>query len=169
MKKHSVLKNYRFLAIMLSAMIAGCIADARDNCTTSTNTGDILFYHDVPKDNAYFVGGVLGKMPANKNIKDLQCFGRLSKCGSANFGFISATPRDATHYTVGGGIGGVIINGWDDSDGEPEPDTAKVMATNYWNHIYGGSTDWTGVENYDGCEFLNAAPVVTVPWPNPGE
>ena len=151
------------------AMIAGCIADARDNCTVSTNTGDILFYHDVPKDNAYFVGGVLGKMPANKTIKDLQCFGRLSKCGSANFGFISATPRDATHYIVGGGIGGVIINGWDDSDGEPEPDTAKVMATNYWNHIYGGTTDWTGVENYDGCEFLNAAPEVTVPWPNPGE
>ena len=155
--------------LITDAMIAGCIADARDNCTVSTNTGDILFYHDVPKDNAYFVGGVLGKMPANKTIKDLQCYATITKGNCANFGFISATPRDATHYIVGGGIGGKFIKEWDDSDGEPEAKTTSVTDSNFYNYIYGGSTDWTGVEDYDGCVYLKSKPEVTVPWPNPGE
>ena len=29
---------------------------------------------------------------------------------------------------------------------------------NWFNHIYGGTTDWSGVTGYDGCERLAAAP-----------
>ncbi len=151
------------------AMIAGGIADARDNCSTIINTGDILLMHDIPDGNTYYVAGALGKMPANKNIKDIQCYATITKGNCANFGFISATPRDATHYIVGGGIGGKFIKKWDDSDGEPEAKTTSVTDSNFYNYIYGGSTDWTGVENYDGCVHLPSKPEVTVPWPDPAQ
>ena len=33
-----------------------------------------------------------------------------------------------------------------------------LTESNWFNHIYGGTTDWTGVTGYDGCERLTAAP-----------
>ena len=154
--------------IITDAMIGGCIADARDNCSTVINTGDIVLMHDIPDGNTYYVGGAFGKMPA-KSIKDIQCYATITKGKSANFGFISATPRDATHKIVGGGIGGKFIKEWDDSDGELVAKTTSITDSNFHNYIYGGSTDWTGVEEYDGCEYLTSKPEVTVPWPDPAQ
>ena len=151
-----------------SAMIGGCIADARDSSSTLINTGDVLLMNNIPDGNTYYVGGAFGKMPG-KSIKDIQCYATITKGNSANFGFVSATPRDDTHKIVGGGIGGKFIKEWDDSDGEPEAKTTSITESNYHNYIYGGSTDWTGVDDYDGCVHLTAKPEVTVPWPNPGE
>ena len=154
--------------IITDAMIGGCIADARDNCSTVINTGDIVLMHDIPDGNTYYVGGAFGKMPA-KSIKDIQCYATITKGKSANFGFISATPRDATHKIVGGGIGGKFIKEWDDSDGELVAKTTSITDSNFYNYIYGGSTDWTGVDDYDGCEYLTSKPEVTVPWPDPAQ
>ena len=33
-----------------------------------------------------------------------------------------------------------------------------LTADNWFNYIYGGTTDWSGVTGYDGCERLTAAP-----------
>ena len=33
----------------------------------------------------------------------------------------------------------------------------------FYDHIYGGTTNWSGIEGYDGCSWLSAAPSVTVP------
>ena len=154
--------------LITDAMIAGGVADARDNSSTVINTGDVVLMHDIPDGNTYYVGGAFGKMPG-KSIKDIQCYATITKGNCANFGFISATPRDATHKIVGGGIGGKFIKEWDDSDGEIVAKTTSITDSNYSNYIYGGSTDWTGVEDYDGCVYLKSKPEVTVPWPNPGE
>jgi hypothetical protein len=32
--------------------------------------------------------------------------------------------------------------------------------SNYYDYIYGGTTDWTGNANYDGCTFLSVVPTI---------
>ena len=39
--------------------------------------------------------------------------------------------------------------------------TLKDNEVYFYDHIYGGTTDWTGVEGYDGCSWLSEAPAVS--------
>jgi hypothetical protein len=45
-----------------------------------------------------------------------------------------------------------------DEEKEAYVETKKIGSGNFYNYIYGGKTDWSGVSNYDGCSALSAAP-----------
>ena len=36
--------------------------------------------------------------------------------------------------------------------------TTPLNADNFYNYLYGGSTDWTGATDYDGCTVLTSKP-----------
>ena len=62
-----------------------------------------------------------------------------------------------------------VINRTEDTDAGGETIVTETItntpgvltADNWFNHIYGGTTDWSGVTGYDGCERLTAAPTFT--------
>ena len=47
----------------------------------------------------------------------------------------------------------------DDEDESQKEKLTPLTADNYFDYIFGGTTDWTGVENYDGCTLLTASPL----------
>ena len=59
-----------------------------------------------------------------------------------------------------------VINRTEDTDAGGETIVTETItntpgvltADNWFNYIYGGTTDWSGVTGYDGCERLTAAP-----------
>ena len=51
---------------------------------------------------------------------------------------------------------------YEDADGDEviAPLWVELSDTNFFDYMYGGTTDWTSVENYDGCSFLSVVPEV---------
>ena len=53
---------------------------------------------------------------------------------------------------------------YDDEEYDEDEDeylTDNISSSNFHKYIYGGgTTDWTGVENYDGCSALASKPAL---------
>jgi hypothetical protein len=69
-----------------------------------------------------------------------------------------ATPLLATNCKLGGRIATVMTQ--DANGDDPAPYWNDVTAENYYDYIYGTVVDWTGVDGYDGCEFLSVKPTL---------
>ena len=73
-------------------------------------------------------------------------------------GMLTATPRSesivVSNFKVGGCVR--IFNTLDEGYV-----TTPLNADNFYNYLYGGSTDWTGATDYDGCTYISALPAVT--------
>jgi hypothetical protein len=54
----------------------------------------------------------------------------------------------------------MYITSWDTEDSEPRAEGEKIDSDNFSNYIYGGETDWTGVDGFDGCSALTSKPTV---------
>ena len=132
------------------------------------------------------IGGIVGYNKAQKEIKNCQSYCTIKafiKKGDtitpyANVGLITGSARAAlganaarTAAVKSCKVGGEIIfnqviNRTEDTDAggdtivtETITNTPGVLtADNWFNYIYGGTTDWSGVTGYDGCERLTAAP-----------
>ena len=89
------------------------------------------------------------------------------KTAYTNVGFITGSLRIPEVLTKGVALQAVVRNcqlggTWlDDYDGSEEVYIGKkINSSNFYNYIYGGDTDWTGVENYDGCTLLTSKPAI---------
>ena len=138
-------------------MVAGCIADARAGATNFTNTGDINILCELAENNGWLVGGCVGKSVENKGLTNIQCFCTFNTKAAQYAGFLIGTPRTSSIKVTSGAVGGncMIYNTEDETY-----KLSKLTKEDYFNYIYGGSTDWTGVDGYDGVTFLTEAPVI---------
>ena len=72
-----------------------------------------------------------------------------------NIGMILGTPRTSSIYVSNCKVGGTAFQ-YDNEDESIKP--LKLTADNFHQFIYGGNTNWTGIDNYDGCTFLAEKP-----------
>ena len=109
-----------------------------------------------------FVGGISGVLNAGCKIVDAVSYCDIIANKVSNVGWITGSARVEGSVLVNNcQLGGdkVTIE-IDEEDEAVIEKRAPLTAENYFNHIYGGTTDWTGVANYDGCTFLTAAPSI---------
>ena len=112
------------------------------NITTTTagavHTGGIAGYSKLPVDGA-------------------KCYCSINTQAHPNTGFIFGNARTSTVIAKNCQIGGEIATKYDED--EDVYLTEKISSNNFYKYIYGGgTTDWTGVENYDGCSALTSKP-----------
>lgn len=125
------------------------------------NTGNIVVQNTTLTEGGKCVckvGGIVGNLTASDVIVGAKCYCKVSvtNIDHATVGYISGSPR--TSATVKDcQLAGVDMV-YDETDLIYRPTTLFEPA-NYYNYIYAGTTDWTGVEGYDGCSYLNSNPL----------
>ena len=142
-------------------------------CENAVNTGNITIVGEIGGiTDASYIGGIIGY--TEEPIVNSTAYCSISALGFTNVGWITGLSR-GTHtlknsegkdYTAeviakNCKIGGSVIEV--EFDVEDESKTEKVTPIteeNYYNYIFGGTTDWTGVENYDGCTYLETKPTI---------
>ena len=126
------------------------------------NTGNITIQNTTIKKGEACkvkVGGIGANVTASDVINGAKCYCGINVSGinHASIGYISGSPRTSATvkdcYLAGYGL---VYDSTDDEYIE----SPLFSATNYFDFIYGGSTAWTGDENYDGCKYLTTKPVV---------
>ena len=131
-------------------------AGAVDSAAQLTNIGDILIADiDVPATSA-FVGGVVGDTLSP--IAGAQSYCTITTENLTNVGWIMGTPRAAATLATNCKVGGKTLGEYDKAD-EVYLEIA-ISDENFFDYIYGGTTDWSGVSNYDGCSALSSKPAI---------
>ena len=138
----------------------------------AVNIGDISFVGIIEGvTDASYVGGIAGY--TEEPIVNATAHCKIS-APDYNVGWITGFSRgthtlknsEGNDYTaeviakdckIGGNAAVIEI--------DPEDETKKekltpITADNYFDYIFGGTTDWTGVENYDGCTYLETKPTI---------
>ena len=120
--------------------------------TNCVNIGEL-----VSTDNAATttVGGIAGM--TTSFITNCQSHCRIAT-HLCTFGIITAAQRTETTLVKNCQVGGVVISEYDED--EDEYIEAKLSSSNYYKYIYGGTTDWSGVEGYDGNTLLSTKPTI---------
>ncbi len=130
-----------------------------------TSAGKITIQNATISGTA-LVGGFWGHCPSVTNGCTSACeIQVIGTTGINNIGMFSGSARSATSLATNCKIGGKIATTttkYEDSDGVEVvgPLWVELSDTNFFDYMYGGTTDWTGVENYDGCSFLSVVPEV---------
>ncbi|MBR0339368.1 MAG: hypothetical protein IIX40_04135, partial [Alistipes sp.] len=143
------------------AYIGGIAGDMdqemKENYWTGTisNIGDIECNGSVK--TGVYVGGIVGD--AAKPFQNAECHCKISTIlyDNMNIGMILGTPRTSSIYVSKCKVGGTAFE-LDEEDQSIEP--LKLTALNFHKYIYGGTTNWTGVVEYDGCTFLAEKPTI---------
>jgi hypothetical protein len=147
----------------LIGLINNTSAAATLSGATFVNTGDVTCSGVVPTN--YFIGSVVGLTKTNVNGASTHC--NLKAVGFSKVGMITGALRSATVVASNCKIGGTICT--KSSMGEAEDGSGDQVVvdeiitldgSNYYDYIYGGTTDWTGNANYDGCTFLSVVPTI---------
>ena len=130
------------------------------------NTGDIEVSGAYGEGKTAYVGGIVGNstMSVNNaesysNIKAFQVVeGTVVKY--TGVGHITGGTRSADLIASNCKIGGTLVGEYNIEDEEFKIE--DISESNFFNFIYGSgeATDWNGTENYDGCSFLAAKPVI---------
>ena len=121
-----------------------------------TNTGDISISGiDVPNETV-FVGGIVGDTLSP--IAGAQSYCTITTENLTNVGWIMGTPRAAATLATNCKVGGKTLGEYDTEDEVYVEIT--ISDENFFNYIYGGTTDWSGVSNYDGCSALSSKPAI---------
>ena len=144
--------------------VVGMIVHSK-NCTgyeNAVNTGNITLIGEISGTTGEsYIGGLYGY--TEEPIVNAQCYCNIVAPGIANTGMVMGVPRAEATLAKNCKLGGTIAftsKETEDSMGETQvvPIVETITEENYFNYIYGGTTDWSGVENYDGCEFLSVKP-----------
>ena len=139
--------------------VVGSQTQSTETWSGIVNTGDILLEGTHVASKTY-VGGIVGA--SSKGIADAQSYCNITNAASApNVGMIIGSPRTSAIVASNCKLGGKIHTNWIASDERYEIIT--LNSSNYADYIYGGTTDWTGVEAYDGCTLLTAKPASPIP------
>ncbi len=142
--------------------IVGKITNSK-SCTgyeNAVNVGDITIVGTIEGvTDASYVGGIAGY--TEEPIINATAHCKIS-APDYNVGWITGVARVkdavvAKDCKIGGNVSVIEI--------DPEDETKKekltpITADNFYNYIFGGTTDWTGVENYDGCTYLDTKPTI---------
>ena len=130
--------------------------------TNTINIGDINVTGTF--NGVVYIGGICAGSSSAGSITNAKCYCNIY---SSNYpaGFIFGTERSTTCKAINCAVGGKIATTttkYEDSDGIEvfAPLWVELSDTNFFDYMYGGTTDWTGVENYDGCSFLSVVPEV---------
>ena len=140
--------------------IWGEVTSASATMTDPINTGNITITNVANASVAdSYVGGIVGKTIAK--VTNAQCYCNIAAAGYTNLGWATGSARVkdsivATNCKFGGNLVEIEI---DDEDESQKEKSTPLTADNYFDYIFGGTTDWTGVENYDGCTLLTASPL----------
>ena len=140
--------------------IWGEVTSASATMTDPINTGNITITNVTNASVAdSYVGGIVGKTIAK--VTNAQCYCNIAAAGYTNLGWATGSARVkdsivATNCKFGGNLVEIEI---DDEDESQKEKSTPLTADNYFDYIFGGTTDWTGVENYDGCTLLTASPL----------
>ena len=120
--------------------------------TNCVNIGEM-----VSTDNAATttIGGIAGM--TTSFITNCQSYCRIAT-PNCTFGIITAAKRTDTTLVKNCQVGGVVISEYDED--EDVYIEAKLSSSNYYKYIYGGTTDWSGVEGYDGNTLLSTRPTI---------
>ena len=161
--------------VAIGGIIGEYMLNSLDNSTWTgevVNTGNITC--TGTHNGTTYVGGIFGE--TNKSFANGKVNCSIYGAGYNNVGMVLGVPRVvevtgadgtvttpgviASNVKVGGKITYSLIG--EDADGNPTSTETEVVlnADNWMNYIYGSTTDWTGVENYDGCSFLSVVPEV---------
>ena len=120
--------------------------------TNCINIGELVSTDNVETTT---VGGIAGM--TTSFITNCQSHCRIATL-HCTFGIITAAKRTETTLVKNCQVGGVVISEYDED--EDEYIEAKLSSSNYYKYIYGGITDWSGVEGYDGNTLLSTKPTV---------
>lgn len=112
---------------------------------------------------AGYIGGIAGYIIAN--ITDSKVYSSVRRNNYLNVGMVTGSARAqdtvvATNCQVGGAFVRTEYDAADEIDKEVK---TPLTSNDYFNYIYGGTTDWTDVESYDGCTLLEAKPSTITP------
>ena len=121
-----------------------------------TNTGDITVSDCTLTDANTFVGGIVGKTATA--IAGAQSYCDILTVGLTNVGWIMGTPRAEATLATNCKIGGTAYGDYDDEDEFYKK--IPISEKNYFDYIYGGTTDWGTSTNYDGCTPLESKPSI---------
>ena len=138
--------------------ISGAITGGLAPNGALANVGDITV-EKVTLESAgvYCVGGIVGSSVVS--VDGAQCYCNLNGEGKSGVGYIFGNARSETVVATNCQIGGEIATEYDED--EDVYLTEKISSNNFHKYIYGGgTTDWTGVENYDGCSALTTKPAL---------
>jgi hypothetical protein len=116
------------------------------------NIGDLVSTDNVATTT---LGGIVGM--TTSFITNCQSHCRIAT-HLCTFGIITAAKRTDTTLVKNCQVGGVVISEYDED--EDVYIEAKLSSSNYYKYIYGGTTDWSGVEGYDGNTLLPTKPTV---------
>ena len=123
---------------------------------TYVNTGDIAVERVAGSTYPIHVGGIAATATVNLENAKCYCSIRVDDDPNTYMGWITSAVRSETVIAKNCELGGKLLGAWDDEDQVYEE--TKLNSSNYYNYIYGGTTDWTGVTDYDGCTLLSAKP-----------
>jgi hypothetical protein len=157
--------------------IGGIAGEGAANYTCGVNVGNITVVRPEGSASAYNIGGIIGTSTGSISGVESYCNIEAIGLNDQYVGMIKGAPRATTTTDTEGTttttfnivtnckLGGRIAtttSTTEDSDGNTVtgPSWIEITADNFYNYIYGGTTDWTGVENYDGCSFLSVAPTI---------
>jgi hypothetical protein len=105
---------------------------------------------------AAYTGGIVGS--SSVSVDGAQCYCDLNGEGKSGVGFIFGNARSQSVVATNCKIGGKIATTYDEEYEEYKFE--NINNSNFYKYLYGSTTDWTGVENYDGCSLLSAMPVL---------
>jgi hypothetical protein len=110
-----------------------------------------------------YVGGVVGTTSVGVANAKSYC-NIVVPDGSAVGAIMGSSRADniiASNCELGGAIA-FTTQTVEDSEGDTEvrPVYQTLAPENYFNYIYGGTTQWAEGSNYDGCTFLSAKPTI---------
>ena len=164
--------------------LGGCFASSGSkapaaNFENIVNTGDVNIFkkfddsypYDLNKKSMQIAG--IGNVSAGSSMANATCYCNLYVEDAYSereidgvlyvnsYGFITGLPRNATAPQLSNcKVGGMLVSHWDYTDIVPTPRGELITESNYTEYIYGGTTDWTGVTNYDGCTCIDEAPTI---------
>jgi hypothetical protein len=151
--------------------IAGLLGSLNTNSLPATahyvNTGKLVLSGSTGSKNGVrgplYMGGIVG-LSTNSSVENAEVHCTIEAVEVGDLGMIFGTPRSETVVAKNCKVGGTIkaITTGENSQGEITTEQREIAITesNFHEHIYAGTTDWSGVTDYDGCSFLSVKPTI---------
>lgn len=124
---------------------------------TLVNLGNIIVRNCTFSDLASTkIGGIVGN--GTFAISGAKSYCGIEAKDYENVGWIMGSVRGTEPFAIDCEVGGTVVQSWDYTDDTPRPYGIDLTNDNYFEYIYGGTTDWTGITDYDGCKLLPSKP-----------
>jgi hypothetical protein len=157
--------DYSYDGKTTSVLRIGGVVGSNTQSTASwsgfVNVGDITIAETSSyKATGTYLGGVIGHVSSGIvgatsfcNIK------ALNIASDAKYGIIIAAPRSSSNIAKDCKVGGSICISQEQNEDFVVADVIKqITSSNFMEYIYGGATDWAGVDNHDGCSAITTEP-----------